>query len=157
MCDCTNGCKACSSAICLPRGPQGPGLKTVYYNVTRVLGSANSPAIIPTNATFTVPVSTGNAKYEVVYYLHATLAASQEVQISAWHTPISTGVPVEIDANAKRHVSSDSGNAGTILQPITFFVSDFTMGDDDIFHIEAFCATPAVISNGVIKLSQVIA
>jgi hypothetical protein len=154
MCDCTSGCTACSSAICLPRGPEGPGVRTVYYNSTRSPGAPTTPAITLAGSSYTVPLTEGIAKYEVLYVVDVTCAVSEEIQLSGWVNPV-VGAAAEIDVDAKRFFTPTL--TGTSLEgTMTYFVSDFSMGPGDIFYMEAVAANPQLSERGVIKLSKVI-
>lgn len=112
MCDCSNGCKSCSTAVCLPRGPKGPGLETVHYNSQRDPGTPANPGITLTGTSYTIPAATGNARYEVTYVVDVSLAEGEEVEIQGWVTP-SVGADYQADTETDRKITLEE-NAFTL-------------------------------------------
>ena len=156
--NCGGTCVECSSAVCLPRGPQGPGCEIVYYNTERQVGVPSDPALVATGTTYTVPVGTGIARYEIFYIVDSTIKKGGETQITGILTP-NGGTAAEIDAATKRfHRNSETpDNDITYEDDITYFVSEVTMGDGDTFHIAAFSTGVGhLLERGVIKITKLV-
>lgn len=123
MCDCSNGCKSCSTAICLPRGPKGPGLETVHYNRQRTPGTPAIPGVTLTGTSYTIPAATGNARYEVTYVVDVKVGGGEQIDLQGWVTP-SVGVDYQADAQCDRLINA-AANSSTIWDVAV----NYTIGD----------------------------
>ncbi len=123
MCDCSNGCKSCSTAICLPRGPKGPGLETVHYNSQRIPGTPANPGVTLTGSSYTIPAATGNARYEVTYVVNVIVTGGEQIDLEGWVTP-SVGADYQADPECDRIISA-AANLSTVWDTTV----NYTIGD----------------------------
>jgi len=123
MCDCSNGCKSCSTAVCLPRGPKGPGLETVHYNSQRIPGTPANPGVTLTGTSYTIPAATGNARYEVTYVVDVLLADGEEVALQGWVTP-AVGVDYQPDNECDRLVKIEDNLSTVWDASVNYVIGD---------------------------------